>query len=89
MRCVQMSEGGFQVVCRLGLWFRSYGGLKVLTGPCECINYSYIYDSVCQVRLQLESTEMFRRTRCCSLFYACMPVKLLHNCVLNMDLTWQ
>ena len=30
--CVQLSEGGFQVVYRLGLWSRSSGVVKVLQG---------------------------------------------------------
>ena len=30
MSCVQLSEGGFQVVYPLGLWSRSSGVVKVL-----------------------------------------------------------
>ena len=32
MSCVQLSEGGVQVVYPLGLWFRSSGVVKVLYG---------------------------------------------------------
>ena len=32
MSCVQLSEGGFQVVSPLGLWSRSSGVVKVLHG---------------------------------------------------------
>ena len=32
MSCVQLSEGGFQVVYSLGLWSRSSGVVKVLYG---------------------------------------------------------
>ena len=32
MSCVQLSEGGFQVVYPLGLWSRSSGVVKVLHG---------------------------------------------------------
>ena len=32
MSCVQLSEGGFQVVYPLGLWSQSSGAVKVLYG---------------------------------------------------------
>ena len=32
MSCVQLSEGGFQVVSLFGLWSRSSGVVKVLRG---------------------------------------------------------